>query len=285
MKNKTANTEVKQSITENSVEKNALLPQAEFLRKFKIPLKSFEDANLKWSELQKIHADYNSNQGLLQGIEKDVIAKFLSNDAKDVGVHSVRSRLKRPDSLIEKIIRKTIDAKKKGIKKNITVKNYTSEINDLIGIRILHVFKNDWFGIHNFILSDCKYKTKESPIAYYRKGDTKSFIDLCKKHGCDAKVHPKAYRSIHYIIDPYPQKKVGYVEIQVRTVFEDGWSEIDHKLRYVSKKGTKHALDSYLLALNRIAGSADEIGTLIRNRQAELRQKEYEQQLKNEKNK
>lgn len=64
----------------------------------------------------------------------------------------------------------------------------------------------------------------------------------------------------------------------MRTVFEDGWSEIDHKLRYASKKGTKHALDSYLLALNRIAGSADEIGTIIKNRQTELRQIEYERQ-------
>ena len=116
---------------------------------------------------------------------------------------------------------------------------------------------------------------------YYRKGDETSFIDNCIELGCQAKVHPKAYRSIHYIIEPYPNKNLVAVEIQVRTVFEDGWSEIDHQLRYSSKKGTKHPLDSYLLALNRIAGSADEIGTLIKNRQAELNQEEYERRLNN----
>lgn len=286
MKSKKVNKDIKNiSLTENSVEKDALLPKDEFLKKIKISSKAFELANIKWSVLQKIHADYIINQGLLQGVEKDIFTKFLTSDAKEAGVHSVRSRLKKPDSLIEKIICKTIDANKKGVTKNITIKNYTSEINDIIGIRILHVFKNDWFGIHNFILNDCKYKTKEVPTVYYRKGDEKSFVDDCKRNGCDAKVHPKAYRSIHYIIDPYPQKKIAFVEIQVRTVFEDGWSEIDHKVRYISKKGTKHVLDSYLLALNRIAGSADEIGTLIKNRQAELRQEEYERQLNSKRGK
>jgi putative GTP pyrophosphokinase len=275
----------KETLTENSVEKNALLPQNEFLKKFKIPLTVFESTKIKWKDMEKIHADYVKNQDLLQSVASNVIAKFLTDDAKEVGVHSVRSRLKKPVSLIEKIIRKTLEAKKRGVNKTITVKNYTNEINDLIGIRILHVFKNDWFGIHNFILGNCEYKTKEAPIAYYRKGDEKSFIDECKNNGCDAKIHPKAYRSIHYIINPHPQKKIGFVEIQVRTVFEDGWSEIDHKLRYSSKKGTKHRLDSYLLALNRIAGSADEIGTIIRNRQTELRQEEYERQLNSKKGK
>ena len=286
MKGKKENKKINNTaLTENSVEKNALLPKEEFLKRFKIPLKVFESTNIKWLELEKIHKDYISNQELLEGIANNIISKFLTNDAKEAGVHSVRSRLKKPDSLIEKIIRKTIEGKKKGIKRNITVKNYTNEINDLIGLRILHTFKDDWFGIHNYILNQCQYKTKEKPLAYYRKGDEKYFIDECKKNGCDAKIHPKAYRSIHYIINPYPDKKIGYAEIQVRTVFEDGWSEIDHKLRYASKKGTKNILDKYLLALNRIAGSADEIGSIIKNRQIELRQQEYEQQLTTRKKK
>lgn len=283
MDTKTKNNEITTSaLTENSVEKNALLSKEAFLKKHKISSKAFGSTKMKWSELLKIHADYisNSNQDLLQNVADTITKKFLTNDGKEAGVHSVRSRLKKADSLIEKIIRKTLDAKKKGENKKITVKNYIAEINDIIGIRILHVFKNDWFGIHNFILSHCQYQTKEPPIAYYRKGDEKSFVVECKRNGCDAKIHPKAYRSIHYIINPHPKKKIAFAEIQVRTVFEDGWSEIDHKLRYASKKGTRHALDSYLLALNRIAGSADEIGTIIRNRQTELRQEEYEKQLK-----
>ena len=283
MDSKKLNKATKNFITENSVERDALLTQDEFLRRYKISSKAFKLSGIRWSNLKKIHSDYLTNREFFENTEKSIVSKFLTNDAKDAGVHSVRSRLKNPDSLIEKIIRKIIEAKKKGIDKKITPKNYTREIEDILGIRILHVFKNDWFGIHNFILNilnDSNYKSKDIPIVYFRKGDEKSFVDSCKRNGCVAKPHPKGYRSIHYIIDPYPQRKYGSVEIQVRTVFEDGWSEIDHKLRYFTKKGSRHPLDNYLLALNRIAGSADEIGTLIKNRQAELGQKEYVSQQK-----
>lgn len=283
--NKNIKNEQKLSFTENSVEKNALLTKADFLKKFKISSSQFLLTKIKWSELVKIHQDYISTQTLYEGIANNIISKFLRSDAKEAGVHSVRFRLKNPESLIEKIIRKTIDNQKKGIHKTYTVKNYTKEITDLIGIRILHVFKDDWFAIHNFILQQCQFQTKEDPKVYYRKGDEKHFIDECKKSGCATEVHPKAYRSIHYIINPQPNKNICFVEIQVRTVFEDGWSEIDHKLRYASKKGKKHKLDRYLLALNRIAGSADEIGSIIKNRQIELRQEESEKQLINKKSK
>ena len=279
------NKEKRTELTENSVRKNALLNQAAFLKKFQISPKAFQSTNIQWTTLEKIHVDYVSNEGLLQDLLNRITGKFLTGDAKDAGVHSVRSRLKSPDGLIEKIIRKTIEAQKKGENLNITVKNYHNAITDLIGIRVLHTFKDDWFGIHNYILGQCKYTTIESPVVYYRKGDQRHFINQCKKNGCNAKAHPKGYRSIHYIIDPHPSKQICYIEIQVRTVFEDGWSEIDHKLRYISKKGDKHALDNYLLALNRIAGSADEIGSLIKNREIELRQEEYQKQVKNKSDK
>jgi ppGpp synthetase/RelA/SpoT-type nucleotidyltranferase len=275
----------KDTFTENSVERNKLLPKEAFLKKHKISPKAFLATKIKWSDLLKIHDDYVASLGLLQNLATEISSAFLTDDAKEVGVHSVRSRIKKPEGLIEKIIRKTIRDKKKGKAKSITLKNYTSQITDLVGVRVLHVFKDDWYQIHNFILNTCKFCPIEDPIAYYRKGDQKSFIDECRRNGCEAKIHPKAYRSIHYVINRYPQKKLPLCEIQVRTVFEDGWSEIDHKLRYGTKTTEKHVLDSYLLALNRIAGSADEIGTIIRNRVTELGQSEYQKQLVKKKRK
>ncbi|HCZ36722.1 MAG TPA: GTP pyrophosphokinase [Cytophagales bacterium] len=271
----------KTSFTENSVEKKALLSKEDFLKKFKISQKTFMSSKIKWIDLVKIHESYVASQDLFQNIATTLISKFLTSDAKDAGVHSVRFRLKNPESVIEKIIRKRLEGK---VTKAVTVKNYTNEITDLIGIRILHVFKDDWFGIHNYI-QNCQFKFIEIPKVYYRKGDEKHFIDECKKNGCVTEVHPKAYRSIHYIVNPHPQNKVCFAEIQVRTVFEDGWSEIDHKLRYASKKTKRHALDRYLLALNRIAGSADEIGSIIKSRQIELRREESEKQIDNKRSK
>lgn len=272
-------------LTENSVEKDALLSQDEFLKKYNFSLAAFKGTGLSWEALENIHQDYIASQGLLQDTLTRITSKFLTNDAKDAGVHSVRSRLKSSEGLIEKIIRKAIEAAKKSEKFSVSIDNYHEIITDLIGIRVLHTFKEDWFGIHNYILGQLKFLTKETPTIYYRKGDDRRIINECKKHGCNAVSHPKGYRSIHYVINPQPNKNICFAEIQVRTVFEDGWSEIDHKLRYVTKKGDKHILDSYLLALNRIAGSADEIGSLIKNRQIEIRRQEYSNQLNKDREK
>lgn len=101
---------------------------------------------------------------------------------------------------------------------------------------------------------------KETPKAYIREGDEQS---LYKDLGCEIKVHPNNYRSVHYIIESNPTKKTFYTEIQVRTLFEEGWSEIDHDIRYPYNLGNL-ILDQYLNMFNRIAGSADEMGMFIK---------------------
>ena len=53
------------------------------------------------------------------------------------------------------------------------------------------------------------------------------------------------------------------VEIQVRTILEEAWSEIDHIIRYPYEDGKK-ALPPYLLFLNRLLGNADEMGSFIK---------------------
>lgn len=266
------------SFTENTIPKNALPSKEDFLKKFKISLKSFESTGISWENLDAIYTDYLEKQEHLQAVVNSIVSKFLTEEAKEVGVHSVRSRIKKAESLIEKIIRKTLESHKKGEHRSITVENYGNEINDLIGIRILHVFKNEWLGIHNFINKTWTNKIVGNPLTYYRKGDDKAFIKECKKNGCDAKIHRKAYRSIHYIINHNSTLPFNVAEIQVRTIFEEGWSEVDHKLRYSLKKETKHALDGYLLVLNRIAGSADELGSMIKTKEIEIQQNEYARQ-------
>ena len=51
-------------------------------------------------------------------------------------------------------------------------------------------------------------------------------------------------------------------EVQVRTIFEEGYGEIDHQLRY-SHENIPELLGQNLMLLNRIAGSSDEMASLI----------------------
>src|SRR5690606_29677137 len=64
------------------------------------------------------------------------------------------------------------------------------------------------------------------------------------------------------IIETKPAKNTYFAEIQVRTIFEEGWSEIDHTIRYPYDQENP-IYGQFLMILNRLAGSADEMGTFI----------------------
>ena len=64
------------------------------------------------------------------------------------------------------------------------------------------------------------------------------------------------YRSLHYII----KYRGYYVEIQGRTLFEEGWSEIDHDIVYPYNKDDE-MLKDFSKLLNRLSGMADEMSS------------------------
>jgi putative GTP pyrophosphokinase len=74
----------------------------------------------------------------------------------------------------------------------------------------------------------------------------------------------KGYRSVHSIFCTQPLQRKVFTEVQVRTIFEEGWCEIDHHVRYPNFSDDR--LVSYFLTIfNRLAGSADEMGTFVQN--------------------
>lgn len=110
-----------------------------------------------------------------------------------------------------------------------------------------------------------------------------------KDAGCLIKSKDAGYRSIHYIVIDAPnQRDKFFAEIQVRTIFEEAWSEIDHRVRYPDYSEDP-LLEEFLLILNRIAGSADEMGSFLlrfqqkkRSFEIQLQQSEAERLAKDE---
>ena len=98
------------------------------------------------------------------------------------------------------------------------------------------------------------YYIAEKPKVYKRAGDTKIYdqneIEI---------ISDGIYRSLHYII----KYKGYYVEIQGRTLFEEGWSEIDHDI--VCPYNTDdEMLKDFSTLLNRLSGMADEMSSYFR---------------------
>ena len=69
------------------------------------------------------------------------------------------------------------------------------------------------------------------------------------------------YTSIHYIVKPNERLDVS-CEIQVRTLFEEIWGEIDHILNYPEPTASV-ACDEQLRVLSRLIGAGSRLGDAI----------------------
>lgn len=229
-----------------------MITQPAFLEKYNVDKKQFETSALQWSELEAIASDYDRCRSEME-LAGNSIVQYLSQAD---GVHSLKFRMKEKEHLLAKIIRKTFE----NPSFRISVKDYREKITDLIGVRALHLFKEDWVKIHSLITEN--WVMIEKPTANIRRGDPERVTKTFSEKGCEVKEHPFGYRSVHYLVTSQPTKNKHIAEIQVRTIFEEGWSEIDHIIRYPNNRENE-IVNDYLSQLNRLAGYADEMGTCI----------------------
>jgi len=92
----------------------------------------------------------------------------------------------------------------------------------------------------------------EKPIAYITDNDN---LDIYgDKIATVPSTKKKVYSSIHYTVryDKY------YFEIQVRTLFEEGWLEFDHRVRYPYDSDNQDK-KSFLNVLTGLATTADNL--------------------------
>ncbi|WP_053228232.1 RelA/SpoT domain-containing protein [Spirochaeta cellobiosiphila] len=227
--------------------------QQDFFKKFNINPLKFDQSGLKWEDLLAISTHYDTIKPDLAAVGKFAVESIL----KCKNVHSINYRVKDNEHLIEKIIRKTIADPCRRIR----IDNYQEQITDLVGVRALHLFKEDWSAIHEFMMDS--WNLAEPPKAYVRHGDSPRIIEYYKEKDCEVEEHPFGYRSVHYLIEAGLGKEKLKVEVQVRTIFEEAWGEIDHVVRYPYHKD-KDMLVRLSSILNRLAGDADELGTYMR---------------------
>jgi len=157
-------------------------------------------------------------------------------------IHSKKYRVKDPEHLRDKLIRKAIDMKKAGIPFDINKDNLFSKVNDLAGFRILHLYTRQIEQIDmelKKIFREQAWILIEGPNAKTWDDESRSYF---KEIGIKTSKHPNMYTSVHYIIQPNSSASIT-CEIQVRTLMEEVWGEVDHSINYPLKNDSNSCRD------------------------------------------
>ena len=123
-------------------------------------------------------------------------------------IEHVKSRLKTPESIIEKVYRRGYD---------LTLPSIRENVKDIAGVRITCSFTSDIYRISEMLQRQKDIRTVE----------IKDYIKNPKLNG---------YKSLHLIIEVpvfmSDQVENVYVEIQIRTIAMDFWASLEHKIYY-----------------------------------------------------
>jgi GTP pyrophosphokinase len=68
---------------------------------------------------------------------------------------------------------------------------------------------------------------------------------------------PTAYTSVHYLVSPRPDSSIC-CEVQVRTLFEEIWGEVDHRINY-PKPSESIACREQIQVLSKIVGAGSRL--------------------------
>ena len=148
-------------------------------------------------------------------------------------INSIKTRLKSPVSMQEKLNKKGLKFRVQDIEKNL---------NDVAGIRVICSFVDDVYLIADALL-------KQDDITLISKKD---YIKNPK---------PNGYRSLHLIVTVpiflAHEKRIMKVEIQLRTIAMDFWASLEHQLRYKKDNEFTEEMAKELLNCAKLSADLD----------------------------
>lgn len=201
-------------------------------------------------QIDRCIACYMSNQREFEALAKVVLVNLSETKGLADLVHSTKMRTKDPDHLRDKLQRKVRRFGRK-VLLDINDGNLFSQIDDLAGVRLLHLHTRQMERIHPAILDvlrEHRYTLVRKPEA--NTWDTEN-MNFFKGLGLKTVFKPSMYTSVHYVVKANRRTDMR-CEIQVRTLMEEVWGEVSHKINY-PHESESIACTEQLKALARLA--------------------------------
>jgi putative GTP pyrophosphokinase len=215
--------------------------------------------SVQTSVIEGCIAAYEQERHNIEIFTRGVRAFFEDHPGLRVGhppiVHSVKSRMKAVEHLRDKLRRQTIEGRV------VSAKTFFRRITDLGGVRVIHLYQEQFREIQQAIerrRESGDWTFAEAPRAYTWDPESAAFFQAL---GLRTQLKPTFYTSIHYVVRPRPRSPIA-CEIQVRTLFEEIWGEIDHALNY-PRPTSNAACAEQLRVLSKLAGAGTRLADAI----------------------
>lgn len=195
------------------------------------------------------------------------IQSFFESRSLSRYVHSVRHRLKDVDHFLEKIQRKNTEDEnldpqlQKG---PITPDNVFTRITDIAGIRVLHLHISQFKHIHKAVIAKVEeeeFTLFENPKAYTWDPESGNYFESL---GLLRELKDSYYTSIHYVLRPNSRSNAT-CEVQVRTLLEEVWGEVDHAMNYPKPTSDQYCKEQ-IRVLARLVGAGTHLADSIMRR-------------------
>ena len=149
-------------------------------------------------------------------------------------IQFIKYRIKDEDSLRAKLERLTVSAAPGLMNDPVNELNLFEKISDLAGLRIIHLHTDQLKIIHSLILEilrEQQYAIAGSPTAYYWDVEYK---ELFENIGLKTEPRGTMYTTVHYDIVANQRTKIK-CELQVRSLVDEVWGEVSHRINYPTK--------------------------------------------------
>ncbi len=149
-------------------------------------------------------------------------------------ISGIHTRLKSPQSIREKLIRRGFPVTLDSVEENLT---------DIAGVRVICAFREDVYYLERALLA-------QDDVTLIQRKD---YIRSPKENG---------YRSLHLIISTpiflSEGKRMMKVEVQFRTIAMDSWASLEHQLRYKKGKEISDGVAGELRACAELSDDLDQ---------------------------
>lgn len=214
--------------------------------------------------IEGLVAHFTNNRDRFFHLVDTLVSALQRSNRLQAVTHSLKWRVKDPDHLRTKLKRKMLAAKEAGRKGlGITTANLFSKVNDLGGVRLLHLHTDQFQEINRALLEvfdEYKYRLLEGPNARTWDDESREYF---KGLGVSVTKSPTMYTSVHYVLRAN-SKTTLTCELQVRTLAEELWGEVDHALNYPKPNGSEECRELIRVLARLTSGSSRLVDAIFR---------------------